>query len=176
MSKFGVDVRHPQDIEHVLGWLPVIRYPLGFSAVFQAGGVLGPLDADVLDELGVKFLGRGAPFPPVEDKLGNGLLDKIAIDSAALHDLHGIQARAPAVIQCGFFRGAKSLGLMLLLAAPVTGHVLAKFVFPGMASFAALAPVKDEIFQLVQGELPRYVVVQAQQLQQVLAGRPVYGQ
>ena len=51
VGEFGVDVRHAQDVEYVLGWLPVVGYALGLGAVLQAGGVFGPLDADVLDEL-----------------------------------------------------------------------------------------------------------------------------
>ena len=54
---------------------------------------------------------------------------------------------------------------MLLLAPPEGDHMLAELVLPGVTGLAALAPVKDEIFQLVQCELARYVVVQGQQLQ-----------
>ena len=50
--------------------------------------------------------------------------------------------------------------------------MLAELVLPSVAGFAALAPVKDEIFQLVERELPRYVVIQPQQLQKVFAGAP----
>lgn len=58
--------------------------------------------------------------------------------------------------------GHELFGLVLLVSAPIAQHRLAELVLPRGAGFAALAPVKDEIFQLVQGELARYVVVQSQ--------------
>ena len=75
----------------------------------------------------------------------------------------------------GGFRNAERFGLVLLLTPPVADNVLAKLVFPGVTALSSFAPVKDEIFQLVQAELPRYVVVQAKELQHVFAGSPVYG-
>ena len=129
----------------------------------------------MLDELGIQFLGKRTALAPVEDKFRDGLFYEVPLYAAALHDLHGVKAGPPCVIQVGGFRDAERFGLVLLLAPPVTDNVLAKLVFPGVAGFAPFAPVKDEIFQLVLGELPRYVVVQAQQLQHVFAGRPVHG-
>lgn len=80
------------------------------------------------------------------------------------------------VVQCLRRSGHKLLSLLLLVPAPIAQHRLAKLVFPGRAGLTPLAPVKDEIFQLVQCKLARYVVIQGQQLQQVLAGRPVHWQ
>ena len=82
----------------------------------------------------------------------------------------GVLTGAPAIVQNGRFRDPKGFGLVLLMAPPQADDMLAELVFPGVAGFPALAPVKDEIFQLVQGELARYVVVQAHQLYQVFTG------
>ncbi len=81
----------------------------------------------------------------------------------------------PLVVQ-RTFRCLERRAGVLLLTPPAAEHVLAELVFPGMTGFAALAPVEDEIFQLIQCEGPRYVVVQCQQLQQILARRPARGQ
>ena len=116
----------------------------------------------MLDEFRVQFPGRGAALSPVEDELGDGVFYELPLDPAALHDLHGIEARAPTAVQPGGFRRAEGFRLILLVVAPVADHVLAELVFPGVAGFAPLAPVKDEIFQLVEGELARYVVVETQ--------------
>ena len=171
--KFGVDVRQAQNVIHVLGGLPLLGDTFGLGAVLQAGGEFCPLYADVLDKLGVQFLGIGAALAPVEDELGNGVLDEVARDVPAQHDVHGVGAGPPAVIQCCGLRDAERLCLVLLLAPPHGDDMLAKLVFPGVAGFAPLAPVKDEILQLVQRELARYVVVHGQQLEQVFTRRPV---
>ena len=174
-GEFGVDVRHAQDVEDIFRGLPVVGNALGFSAVLQAGAVFRPLDTDVLDKFRVQLLRRRTPFAPVQDELRYRFVDKLPVDAAALHDLQGIQAGAPAVVQPGG-RGAESLGLALLVVAPVANDMLAEFVFPGVAGFTALAPVIDEILQLVEGELARDVVVEGQQLQHVLARPPVQRQ
>ena len=147
----------------------MLVHTLGFSAVLQTGGVLGPLDANVLNKLRVELFWVGASFSPVQDKLRDGLRDEVLGDAGPAHDLHSVLTGSPFIIQ---WRGgrAKGLGLVLLVTPPKTDDVLPELVFPGMAGFTPLAPVKDEIFQLVQGELPRYAVVQAHQLQQILAG------
>ena len=49
-GKIRVDVGHAQDVEDIFRGKPVIGNPFGFRAVLHRGGVLGPLDADVLDE------------------------------------------------------------------------------------------------------------------------------
>ena len=130
----------------------------------------------MLDELGVQFPWRCAPFPPVQDKLGNGLVDEFPVDAAALHDFHRVRAGPPVIVQPGGLLRLETFRLALLVAPPVGGNVLAEFVFPGVTGFAALAPVKNEILQLVQGELARYVVIEGQQLEEVFAGAPVQGQ
>lgn len=147
----------------------MLVHTLGFSAVLQTGGVLGPLNADVLNKFRVELFGIGASFSPVEDKLRYGLRDEVLGDAGPIHDFHCVSAGSPFIIQRGGGR-AKGLGLVLLVTPPKTDDVLPELVFPGMAGFTPLAPVKGEIFQLLQGELPRYVVVQVHQLQQVLAG------
>jgi len=50
-GKFSVNVRQAQDIVHILSGLPLFTDALGLGAVFQAGGVFGPLDADMLNKL-----------------------------------------------------------------------------------------------------------------------------
>ena len=161
-GEFGVDVRHAQDVEDIFRGLPVVSNALGFSAVLQAGAVFRPLDTDVLDKFRVQLLRRRTPFAPVQDELRNGVLDEVARDVPAQHDVHGVGAGPPAVIQCCGLRDPERLCLVLLLAPPHGDDMLAKLVFPGVAGFAPLAPVKDEILQLVQRELARYVVVQGQ--------------
>lgn len=147
----------------------MLVHTLGFSAVLQTGGVLGPLDANVLNKFRVELFGVGASFPPVQNKLRDGLRDEVLGDAGPIHDLHSVSAGSPFIVQRGGGR-AKGLGLVLLVTPPKTDDVLPELVFPGMAGFTPLAPVKGEIFQLLQGELPRYAVVQAHQLQQVVAG------
>ncbi len=50
-GKFSVDVRQAQDIKDILGRLPLLGDAFGLGAVLQAGGVFGPLDANMLDKL-----------------------------------------------------------------------------------------------------------------------------
>lgn len=63
---------------------------LGFGAVFKAGCVFCPLDADVLNELGVQFFGCRAAFSPVQNKLRHCSIDKTSIYTAAGHYLQRI--------------------------------------------------------------------------------------
>jgi len=154
-----IDMRHAQNIVNIIAGLPVVDNALGLSAVFQAGAVARPLNANVLNEFGIQFFGRRTALTPVQDEFGNGLCDKVPGDAAALHDFHGIHAGSPVIVQRQRLPDLKLRLAGLLFPAPVVGDVLAKFVFPGVRSFAAFAPIKDEIFQLVQGKLPRYVVV-----------------
>ena len=88
-------------------------------------------------------------------------MDKLAFDACAQHNLHGVGVGFPIIVQ-GAFEGSESLGRSLLLPPPGTEDVLAKLVLPGMAGLATLAPVEDEIFQLIQREAPRYVVIKGQ--------------
>jgi len=129
----------------------------------------------MLDKFGIEPLGFAAALAPVEDELGYCLLDEAGVDAVANHDFHGIVIRAPVVIQCLRRLLTETFGLVLLLSPPATGDQLPEFVLPGMTGIATFTPVEDEIFQLVEGELARYVVVERQQLQQVFAGRPVAG-
>ncbi len=48
--KFSIDMRQAQDIKHILGGLPLLADAFGLSAVFQAGGEFGPLDANMLNK------------------------------------------------------------------------------------------------------------------------------
>ena len=156
-----VDVRHPEDVVHVFRRLPVIADRRGLAAPADAGSIACPLQPDVLDKAGVQFPGRIAALAPVEHELGDRVLDEGPVHPAPGHDIHGVLAGPPGIGQRRGL-GPEGLRLLLLVAPPGAGHVLAKLVFPGVADFPALAPVKDEILQLVEGELPRYVVVQAQ--------------
>jgi hypothetical protein len=49
-GEVDVDVRHAQDVKHVLRRLPVAGDAPGLGAVLQTRAVPGPLYADVLDE------------------------------------------------------------------------------------------------------------------------------
>ena len=51
------------------------------------------------------------------------------------------------------------MGFLLLMMTPAAQHLLAELVLPGMVGLAALTPVQNKIFQLVQGELARDVVI-----------------
>ena len=111
-----------------------------------------------------------------------GMVNALVLALVSLRYLNGFEMGESLVtwvylvtIYIGHHSWFSLLPLVLLLTPPVADNVLAKFVLPGVTGFAPLAPVKDEIFQLVQGDLPRYVVVHAEQLQHVFAGRPVYG-
>ena len=73
-----------QDVEDVPGRLPLLGNAFGLGAVRQGGGVLGPLDADVLDKFRIELLGIAAALPPVQDELRDGLLDKIPVNVRAL--------------------------------------------------------------------------------------------
>lgn len=163
-------MRQAQNIKNILGGLPLLADPPGLGAVLQAGGESGPLYPNVLDKFGVELPDFAAALAPVKHKFRNGLLDKVARNAAALHDFQRIGTGLPIVVQCLHLGNVEGLGGILLVAAPVADDVLAEFVFPGVAGLAALAPVKDEVLQLLQRKLARYVVVQAQQLQQVLTG------
>ncbi len=117
----------------------------------------------MLDKFGVEVPRVCAALAPVQYKFGYGLGDKVGIYVGAMHNLQCVQTGAPAVVQfCGLLH-PKFLRLALLLAAPLCSDVLAELVFPGMAGLAALAPIKDEIFQLVQGELSGYGVIHGEQ-------------
>lgn len=163
-GKLRVDVRQAQDIKDICIGLPVFGNAFGLGAVFQAGGVFGPLDTDVLDKFRIELLGTGAALAPVQDEFGNRLFDKVRVDFRALHDFHGVSAGSPVIVQDSGRWHLERLRLALLVSPPERDNMLAKLVFPGVAGFSPLPPVKGEIFQLVQCELARYVVVQAQQL------------
>ena len=165
-----VNVRQAQDIKDIGVRLPILGDAPGLGAVGHAGGVLGPLDSDVLDKLRVQFFRCRAALAPVKYELRYRLVDELPLHPAAQHDLQRVPAGPPVVVQFLVVINAEGLRLQLLLSAPAADHVLAVLVFPGVAGFAALAPIKDEILQLVEGELPGYVVVEGQQLQQVFAG------
>jgi len=171
--EFRIDMGHAQNIVHVLCRLPVAVDPRWLGAVLQAGRVARPLDADMLDKFRIEFPGGRAAFAPVKDEFGNRLLDERRVDARSRHDFHGILAGAPVVVQRGGRADTETLCFALLLMPPLVDNMLAEAVFPGVAGLAPLAPVKDEILHLVQGKLARYVVVEAEQLQQVLAGNPV---
>lgn len=91
-------MRQPQNIKDVAGGLPVVGDAFGFGAVLQARSKFGPLYSDVLDKLRVQFLGLGTALAPIQDKLGDGLLNEFAVNFRPLHDLHSIRARAPAIV------------------------------------------------------------------------------
>ena len=50
-GKIRIDMGQHQNIEHVFGRIPLFGDSLGFRAVFQRGGVLRPLDSNVLNKL-----------------------------------------------------------------------------------------------------------------------------
>lgn len=127
-----VDMRHAQNIVNIIAGLPVVDNALGLSAVFQAGAVARPLNANVLNEFGIQFFGRRTALTPVQDEFGNGLFDKVPGNAATFHDLHGIHAGSPVVIQRHGLPDLELRRTGLLFSAPVVGDVLAEFVFPGV--------------------------------------------
>ena len=158
-SKFRVDMRHLQNIEHIFRWIPLLGDAFGFGVVLHRRGVFCPLYANVLNELGVEIFWVCAALAPVEYEFRDGLEDKIFVYVVALHNFQCIQTWAPVVIQYRGFLYGESLSLILLLTPPLCSDMLTKFIFPSVAGLAPFLPIKDEIFQLVQGELPRYGVV-----------------
>ena len=50
LGEFSVDMRHAQDVEYILGGLPVVGNAFGLGAVLQARAVSRPLDANMHDE------------------------------------------------------------------------------------------------------------------------------
>ena len=148
-GKVLINMRQAQNIKNIVVRLPVLGNAPWLRTVAHAGGVLGPLDADVLDEFRVQFPGRVAALAPVEYELRGRLVDEFGVDAAAQHDIQGVPAGSPVVVQGWVLLGPKSLCAALLFSSPAADDVLAKLVLPGVAGFAAFAPVKDEIFQLV---------------------------
>lgn len=132
--------------------------------MLQCRVVLHPLNPNVLYKFGIElswswaFISFAA-LSPIQDELWNSLIDEIVVDFAAIENLSGIGTGSPSGIEGCRFLYSERLGLFLLLAAPVDHHMLAKFVLPGVTRFTAFAPIKDEIFQLVQGKLPGYAVI-----------------
>ena len=131
----------------------------GFGVVLHRRGVLCPLYANVLNELGVEVFRVCAALAPVEYEFWYGLENKILVYVVALHNFQCIQAWPPVVIQYRRFLYGESLCLILFLTPPLCSDMLAELVFPSVVGLASLLPIKDEIFQLVQGELSRYGVV-----------------
>jgi hypothetical protein len=96
-----VDVGHAQDVVHILARLPVGRDRPRLLVVFERVAVPCPLAADVRDELRIPGARVVAALAPVEDELGNGVLDEFAVDAGALEDLQRVGARIPH----GLWRG-----------------------------------------------------------------------
>ena len=129
----------------------------------------------MLDKTGVQLPRWAAALAPVEDEFRYGIFDELAVYAGAQHDLHGVSVGTPLVVE-RTLAGLEGFTSTLLFPAPAAEHVLTELVFPGVTGLAALAPVEDEIFQLIERELSRYVVVEGEQLKQVFAGCPAGGQ
>lgn len=68
----------------------MVHDALGFCAVLQTGGVFGPLNTDVLYELGIELFRRCAAFSPVENELRYCRVYELRIDPTAGHDFQCI--------------------------------------------------------------------------------------
>ena len=49
-GEFRIDMGHHQNVEHILGWIPLLTDSLGFGAVLQGGVEFDPLDPNMLDK------------------------------------------------------------------------------------------------------------------------------
>ena len=124
--------------------------------------------ADLLDKVRFisRFYGEGEQIAPSkiaqDDDIAQFISKIERTDKAFQRSLSRAKVRALR----NFYETAVTQppipGTVLLFTPPAADDMLAKLVFPGVAGLTAFAPVKDEILQLVQGELARYVVVQRQ--------------
>ena len=82
LGKAYINIRQSQHIVDIPAGLPVFWQTPGFGIVLQSAGVARPLTLDVLDELAVPGAAHFASLPPVEHKLGDGILHEGLIDTS----------------------------------------------------------------------------------------------
>ncbi|MFT5032214.1 MAG: hypothetical protein ACI9OO_000144, partial [Bacteroidia bacterium] len=104
-GKFGVDISHVENIKNCGIRLPVLGKVAWLGIEVNGVGIVRPLQADVLDKLGVPLPVFAAIFSPIQDKLWNSVLDKAAVDAAAFENVECIATGLPV--------GSHGLGMCL---------------------------------------------------------------
>ena len=90
-GKIAWDIRQRQHLKKLFPGLPVRRQWAGHGVLLHRVCESGPLAFHMHDKAAVPGAGGFAPLQPVEDKLGDGVLDKITVDGRLLgKNIHGI--------------------------------------------------------------------------------------
>ena len=147
LGELTIDIGHLQYIvDRGLGLPLGFNFPRHAVLIHHPGKEL-PLATNMLDKLRVPGAGDITAVAPVENKLGNRIFNKVAIDTTLTNqDLQRISRGSPLIGQCHFLTTAMGGGFSLL---PLTPNLFNKFRLPAVARHIALPPIGDKLGNLL---------------------------
>ncbi|MYC59374.1 MAG: hypothetical protein F4X09_04160 [Gammaproteobacteria bacterium] len=117
-----------------------------------------PLPLHMGDELGIPGVPHHAALHPVQDELGNRVLDEVAIDAIVQQYSHGDIIGLPIPAHVSETLAGAGGGLFF---PPEFQHVPVELVTPGKSGFAAFAPIQHETRNLGMNEVFRNILLAA---------------
>lgn len=172
LGKGTIDISHMEDIKNRFVGSPIRADGPGFKVGFKGVGESGPLAFDMLDKARIPGGRRDATLLPVENKFGNGILHKVAINVCLDgQDFHGLRRRPPV---CGHGDVLALPEILSLLLPPESQDMFEIPGSPAVLWLIALRPVGDKLTNLLKGKRLGYAIL-AELSEQVFIGVPTGG-